>query len=555
VNRESKDSEDDGHETPVLIIGGGPIGLTLAVDLGWHGISCILIEQSDGSVANAKFVDINMRTMEFCRRWGIADEIRDKGFDKDYPQDLIFVTSLTGHLLGRLRLPSFAELRTPATVAERIARCPQTIFDPVIRRVAQSIPGVTLRYSTRCEGVTQDSNGVTAVVTDLETGRRERIRSAYVACCQGAASSLREDLGVRFDGEGTLSHSTNITFRSAALLRVHDKGPGFYTAIGPEGRWASMLALDGKSTWRLHSVEKVNGDAAIRRFVGCDFDYDILTELTWQRRELVADRYQVGRVFFLGDAVHQLSPSGGFGLNTGIGDVTNLSWKLAAVLQGWGTPDLLASYDIERRPVGKRTATTATNLFRTLQQDPPPGPAILADGPEGEAVRDVVRGRVAAILARSNCGYDYGARYEDAGLQLGYFYEGSPVIVPDGTPAPLDDPRNYAPIARPGSRAPHFWLDENKSVLDLFGHGFVLLRLGGVRPSGNGFEAAANRLGIPLRTYTLNHEHLLALYNKRLALVRPDGHVAWRGDAAPDDCDAVLNVVRGGKIMDREGPP
>ena len=555
MNRESKDSEDDGHETPVLIIGGGPIGLTLAVDLGWHGISCILIEQSDGSVANAKFVDINMRTMEFCRRWGIADEIRDKGFDKDYAQDLIFVTSLTGHLLGRLRLPSFAELRTPATVAERIARCPQTIFDPVIRRVAQSIPGVTLRYSTRCEGVTQDSNGVTAVVTDLETGRRERIRSAYVACCQGAASSLREDLGVRFDGEGTLSHSTNITFRSAALLRVHDKGPGFYTAIGPEGRWASMLALDGKSTWRLHSVEKVNGDAAIRRFVGCDFDYDILTELTWQRRELVADRYQVGRVFFLGDAVHQLSPSGGFGLNTGIGDVTNLSWKLAAVLQGWGTPDLLASYDIERRPVGKRTATTATNLFRTLQQDPPPGPAILADGPEGEAVRDVVRGRVAAILARSNCGYDYGARYEDAGLQLGYFYEGSPVIVPDGTPAPLDDPRNYAPIARPGSRAPHFWLDENKSVLDLFGHGFVLLRLGGVRPSGNGFEAAANRLGIPLRTYTLNHEHLLALYNKRLALVRPDGHVAWRGDAAPDDCDAVLNVVRGGKIMDREGPP
>jgi 2-polyprenyl-6-methoxyphenol hydroxylase-like FAD-dependent oxidoreductase len=547
VNRESKDSGDSGHETPVLIIGGGPVGLTLALDLGWHGISCTLIEQSDGSVANAKFVDINMRTMEFCRRWGIAEEIRDKGFDKDYPQDLIFVTSLTGYLLGRLRLPSFAELRAPPTVAERIARCPQTIFDPIMRRVAQSAPGVKLRYGARCDGVTQDANGVTALITDLATGRQEHIRSTYLACCQGAASSLREELGVRFDGEGTLSHSTNITFRSEALLCVHDKGPGFYTAIGPEGRWASMLALDGKGTWRLHSVERINGDAAIRRFVGCDFDYDILTELTWQRRELVADRYQVGRVFFLGDAVHQLSPSGGFGLNTGIGDVTNLSWKLAAVLQGWGTPDLLASYDIERRPVGKRTATTATNLFRTLQQDPPPGAAILADGPEGEAVRDAVRGRVAAMLARSNCGYDYGARYEDAGLQLGYFYEGSPVIVPDGTPAPLDDPRNYAPIARPGSRAPHFWLDENKSVLDLFGHGFVLLCLGGVPPSGNGFEAAASRLGIPLRTYALNQEHLLALYNKRLVLVRPDGHVAWRGDEAPDDCDAVLNVVRGGK--------
>jgi 2-polyprenyl-6-methoxyphenol hydroxylase-like FAD-dependent oxidoreductase len=545
VTLPSSDSRQGGYDTPVLIVGGGPVGLTLALDLGWQGVPCTLIEQGDGSVTNAKFVDINMRTMEFCRRWGIAEEIRDNGFDRDYPQDLIFVTSLAGHLLGRLPLPSFAELRAPPTVAERIARCPQTIFDPVMQRAAQSLPGVTLRYNARCDGVTQDADGVTALVTDVATGRQERIRSAYLACCEGAASSLREELGVHFDGEGTLSHSTNITFRSESLLRVHDKGPGFYTAIGPEGRWASMLALDGKSTWRLHSVEKTDADTAIRRFVGRDFDYEILTALTWQRRELVADRYHVGRVFFLGDAVHQLSPSGGFGLNTGIGDVTNLSWKLAAVLQGWGTSALLASYDIERRPVGKRTAATATHLFRTLQQDPPPGPAILADGPEGEAVRDIVRGRVAAMLARSNCGYDFGARYEDAGLQLGYFYEGSPVIVPDGTPAPVDDPRNYLPIARPGSRAPHFWLDENKSVLDLFGRGFVLLRLGHAPPDPDQFEAAAKRLGVPLRSYALNHEHLRALYNKRLVLIRPDGHVAWRGDEMPHDCHAVLNVVRG----------
>ena len=543
--RHNANSGHQPYDTPVLIVGGGPVGLALAVDLGWHGIECLLVEQSDGTVTNAKFVDINMRTMEFCRRWGIAEELRDKGFDKDYPQDLIFVTSLTGYLLGRLPVPSFAELRTPPTVAERIARCPQTIFDPVMRRVAESFPTVTLRYGARCESVTQDGDGVTAVIANAETGRRETLRACYLACCEGAGSTLREASGVQFEGPGTLSLSTNVTFRSEELLHIHDKGPGFYTAIGPEGRWASMLALDGKSLWRVHSIEKSDGDTAIRRFVGRDFNYEILTTLTWQRRELVADRYQVGRVFFLGDAAHQLSPSGGFGLNTGIGDVTNLSWKLAAVLRGWGGDELLRSYEIERRPVGKRTASTATHLFRTLYGDEKPGPAILENSPEGEAVREKMRARVDAMIERVNCGYDYGARYEDAGLQLGYFYENSSVIVPDGTPAPLDDPRNYFPTSRPGSRAPHFWLDENRSVLDLFGHGFALLRLGRSPPSTAPFEEAAAALRVPLTTHSLEHEHLLALYNRKAVLVRPDGHVAWRGDEPPEDCAAVLNTARG----------
>lgn len=538
-------SGESAHDTPVLIVGGGPVGLALALDLGWHGIDCTLVEQSDGAVTNAKFVDINMRTMEFCRRWGIADEIRDKGFDRNYPQDLIFVTSLTGYLLGRLPVPSFADLRTPPTVAERIARCPQTIFDPILRRVVASFPGVTLRYRARCESVTQDASGVTAIVTDLENARQVPIRARYLACCQGASSSLREQMGIRFEGPGTLSLSTNVTFRSDELLAIHDKGPGFYTAIGPEGRWASMLSLDGKCTWRIHSLEKSDGDAAIRRFVGRDFNYEVLTTLTWQRRELVADRYRIGRIFFLGDAAHQLSPSGGFGLNTGIGDVTNLSWKIAAVLQGWGEEELLASYEIERRPVGARTASTATTLFQTLYDDKKPGPAILEDGANGDAVRAKVRARVDALIARSNCGYDYGARYEDAGLQLGYFYEGSPVIVPDGTPPPLDDPRNYFSTSRPGSRAPHFWLEENRSVIDLFGRGFVLLRLGSSPPSAKSFEEAAARLRLPLRIHSFQHEHLLALYNRKLVLVRPDGHVAWRGDEPPHDCESALRTVCG----------
>jgi len=540
-------SRGSSVDTPILIVGGGPVGLALAVELAWQGVACMLVEQGDGTVSNAKFVDINMRTMEFCRRWGVAEEVRDTGFDKHYPQDLIYVTSLTGHLLGRLKLPSFAELRTPPTVAERIARCPQTVFDPILRRVAATSPLVALAYRTRCERVEQDGDAVTAHLADLETGRERQVRARYLACCQGAASSLRESLGIGFEGCGTLSHSTNITFRSAALPGIHDKGPGFYTAFGPEGRWASMMALDGKSLWRLQLLAQLEGEAeaAIRRFVGRDFDFEVVTALSWQRRELVASRYRQGRVFLLGDAAHQLSPSGGFGLNTGIGDVTNLGWKLAAAVQGWGGEDLLDSYEIERLPVGKRTASRATDRFRTMHRDVEPGPAVLADGPEGEAARAALRSRVAAMIAHAHCGYEYGARYEDAGLQLGYFYEGSPVILPDGTPPPPDDPKHYLPTARPGSRAPHFWLDETRSVLDLFGHGFTLLRLGPQPPSAAGFAAAAQQLGVPLASHALPDAQLLALYNKPLVLVRPDGHVAWRGDAPPADCAAVLDCVRG----------
>jgi 2-polyprenyl-6-methoxyphenol hydroxylase-like FAD-dependent oxidoreductase len=216
-----------------------------------RGLRCTVIEQGDGRVGQAKFVDINMRTMEFCRRWGIAGEIRDRGFNPDYPQDLIYVTTLTGYELGRQPFPAFAQFRTPPTTPERIARCPQTIFDPILRRTAEALPSVRFRYRTRCEGVRQDATGATLAVTDLERGTHSEVRAKYVACCEGAASTIRESLGIALEGAGTLSLNANIVFRSEEFLQLHDKGPGFYTAIGPEGRWASVLAIDGGTLWRL----------------------------------------------------------------------------------------------------------------------------------------------------------------------------------------------------------------------------------------------------------------------------------------------------------------
>lgn len=539
----------------VAIVGGGPVGLAAAVDLGWLGVDCVVIEQGDGTVGDAKFVDINMRTMEYCRRWGVADEIRDRGFAADYPQDVIIVTSLTGYLLGRQRFPSFDELRTPPVTAERIGRCPQTIFDPILSRVAASYPRVRLRYNTRCDRVTEDGAGVTLQLTNVTTGEHDVLRADYLICAQGAGSTIREELGIGHEGAGTLSHNANVVFRSAEFARMHDKGPGFYTAIGPEGRWASILAIDGHELWRLHLTRPIDSgtfdeaEAArmIRRFAGRDFDFEIRSALVWTRREIVAERYQVGRIFLVGDAAHQLSPAGGFGLNTGISDATNLSWKLAATLAGWGGAELLASYELERRPIGVRNVRAATQRWAENATEEPPGPAIDAATPEGERVRARVREGLRKRLDSLNCGYEYGARYEDVGLQLGYRYEGSPIVITDGTPPPPDDVRVYYPVARPGARAPHFWLRADVSILDLFGRGFVLLRLGNNPSSASGFERAAAETEVPLTMHALDHPQLFHLYNAPLVLVRPDGHVVWRGNAEPVDCRAVLDVARGSR--------
>jgi 2-polyprenyl-6-methoxyphenol hydroxylase-like FAD-dependent oxidoreductase len=540
-------------ETPVAIIGGGPVGLAVALDLGYHGIPCTLIDQGDGTVDNAKFIDINMRTMEFARRWNVAFEIRERGFNPHYSQDRIYVTSLIGHLLARQPFPALADLLTPPTTAEAIALCPQTIFDPILQRALAGYPAVRMLYRTRCDGFTQDADGVTIALTDLATDRPQTLRAAYVACCEGAGSKMRTQLGINLEGPGTLSHNANVVFRSAELLRLHDKGAGFYTFVGPEGTWASMLPIDGKTVWRLQltKVDRAafNRDEAaelIRRAVGCDFPFEILSALVWSRREVVADRYAEGRIFLVGDAAHQLSPAGGFGLNTGIGDATNLTWKLAATLNGWGDPMLLSTYDTERRPIGLRNVRAATLRWQENHGSyAPPGEALLDDGIEGDAVRAVVRESLQKVMDRANCGYEFGPRYEDAGLQLGYRYEGSPVIVPERVPPPPDDVRVYYQVARPGARAPHFWLSENHSILDLYGRSFVLLRLTRDAPLADSFERAAAMRGVPLTVHDLDVPQLYHIYNKKLVLVRPDGHVAWRSDTLPADPLSVIDIVRG----------
>jgi 2-polyprenyl-6-methoxyphenol hydroxylase-like FAD-dependent oxidoreductase len=529
---------------PVLIVGGGPVGLAFAGDLGWRGVRCLLIEQSDGSIYQPRQDLVGIRTMEFCRRWGIVAAVEASPYPRDVRQDNVYVTSLAGYELGRERFPSMGEEKPPAVSPQKRERCPQNMFDPILRAFAASRTSAELRYRTRLLSLTQDADHVTAEVEDLARGYRYAIRARYLAGCDGARSVVRESLGIGMSGTPALTYTTNVIFRCPHLVWLHDKGEAYrFIILGREGAWATIVAINGRDQWRFSIIRgpqqreltKQEIHAAIRRAVGLDFDYEILTVLPWVRRELVADRYSSGRGFILGDAAHAMSPTGGFGMNTGIGDAVDLSWKLAAVLEGWAGPALLDSYEGERRPVGVRNVTEASrNLARMLS--PRPEATLLDATPEGARARERL-GREFSELMRHE--------WFTLGMHLGYRYDNSPICWPDGTSAPPDDPRTYVPTARPGHRAPHAWLADGRSTLDLFGRALVLLGLGADASAAAPILRAAGTRKVPMQFAPLDEPHLLGLYQRKLVLVRPDGHVAWRDDRAPADPLALIDRIRG----------
>jgi 2-polyprenyl-6-methoxyphenol hydroxylase-like FAD-dependent oxidoreductase len=543
-NREVGRNVQDEVEQ-VLIVGGGPVGLALAGDLAWRGIGCLLIEQSDGSIYQPRMDLVGIRTMEFCRRWGLVGAVEASPYPRDYAQDNVYLTSLTGYELGRERFPGIGEAAPPPESPQRRERCPQNMFDPILREFAASQQSVTLRYRTRLVSFTQSADLVVAVVENAETGARENIFARYIVGCDGARSLTRETLGIRMRGNPVLTYTTNVIFRCPHLLSLHDKGKAYrHIFVGPEGTWSTIVAINGRDQWRFsiiggseqreYTTEEIK--AAIRRAVGCDFEFEILSVLPWVRRELVAENYRNGRGFIAGDAAHVMSPTGGFGMNTGIGDAVDLSWKLGAVLEGWGGDALLDSYTSERQPVGMRNVNEASsNLRRMLSVGAHPD--IADDTPQGAATRATV-GRAFAEMMRRE--------WFTLGIHLGYRYDGSPICWPDGTPAPPDNARNYMPTARPGHRAPHAWFADGRSTLDLFGRGFALLGFHADAAEATPLLEAARQRRVPITFHPLVEPHIAALYERKFVLVRPDGHVAWRDNRIPEAPLRLIDVVRGG---------
>jgi 2-polyprenyl-6-methoxyphenol hydroxylase-like FAD-dependent oxidoreductase len=526
---------------PVLIVGAGPVGLALACELGHRQVPCLLVEQGDGSVQFPAGEAISTRTMEHLRRWGIAERVRQSEFPQDYPRNVVFVTRLCGHLLARFERPSNdSGRRLHADVSpESAVWCPKKWFDPLLRAHAASLPGVDLRYGWRLESFDPRPGSVRATVTNLADGSTHAVEAGYLAACDGARSGIRRALGIDFEGVFAEGHNFGIHFRAPDLLARQPHGLASQFLTVATRHRSALSTVNGRDEWRLSlyvqpgEAEALDPVQCVREAFGADdLQIEILRAQPWAGHRVVARRYRDGRVFLVGDAAHMLWPKGGFGANTGIGDAVDLGWKLAAVHAGWGGEALLESYEDERRPIGVRNVTEAASN-RAADAQLPAGPLLEGDGPDAEALRQ----RTGDTIRRTRW-----KEWSTLGVQLGYRYAHSRVIVPDGSAEPPDEPTTYVPSTWPGCRAPHVPLADGRSTLDVMGEGFVLFHAPAAATGP--LVEAARHAGVPLGTCVLAPE-AQGVYERPLVLVRPDGHVAWRGHRPPEDPAGLLATVSG----------
>lgn len=532
-------------QTPVLVVGGGPVGLALALDLAARGTASTLVERDAGTAIEllAKAGTLNERTMEYCRHLGISDAVANIGFPDDHPRNTVYCTALNGFVLGRDFRPSTKE-RIPAPESPEILRkCPQFLFDPLLAQAVKERGLTRIMYGTSWQAASQDASGVTSTLTTEPDGRSVRVRAQYLVACDGAGSAVRRALDIPFEGR-QLDYSVSAMIEFDHLEDYHPLGRAErYMFIGTEGTWANMTAVDGRKLWRLSLVgseerlalERLDFDAIMRRAMGNDRgQWTVRRVMPWRRSQFTAERFAAGRIALAGDAAHTTSPTGGHGLNTGLGDVSDLGWMLDALIRGWGGDQLMIAYNAERRPVAIRNGTSSTQNYgawvRAIGRE-----LVLDDTPEGEAQRRAVGDQMNAMLAQE---------WHSFGVAMGYRYDTSPIVCPDGTPPTPDDPSEYVQTARPGHRAPHAWLADGRSTLDLFGAGFTLLRLGPAADAAPLTDAAAAS-GVPLKVVTIDDPEVARLYERPLVLVRPDGMVAWRGDVLPDDAAALVATVTG----------
>jgi len=560
--------------TDVLIAGGGPCGLMLANELGRRGIRTLLVDPKPGTAFNPQANATQARTMEHFRRLGFADEIRALGLPPDHPTDIAYFTRYTAYELARLSLPTAAEavrnvrgMGGSWSAAELPHRVSQKFVEAVLRRQAEKHAGNDVRYGWRLAEFSETGEGIEAVVEPVEGsaasapsaphpnplpgGERGKVRAKYLVGADGPRSLVRSSLGISWGGATGVRRD----FMGGQMFAVYLRAPDFY-AVFPHARaWmyvsvnaqrrAFMASVDGRSEFAFHAAVHAgeNADAwteadARRVFaqaLGREIPVEVLSCGTWTAgHSLVAQSFQRGRVFIAGDAAHLFTPTGGLGYNTAVEDAVNLGWKLASVLRGTSPPALLDSYEVERKPLAQRNTGYARHFADSVGLFPA-RPVLEEDGPEGDAARQEAAAHLNAHVR---------LEFNIPGVTFGGRYDGSPIVVPDGSAPPPDSANSYVPTACPGGRPPHAWLEDGRSLFDSFHTEWTLLALGPQPPDASAFEVQARALGLDLRVVHHAAPSLRALYEAPLALIRPDQIVAWRGQDGHDAAH-VLRTASG----------
>ncbi len=528
----------------VLIVGGGPVGSALAIELGRSNVRCLIVERRTRRSQQPRAKLTNIRTMTLLRRWGIAEQVRDRApLPRSFPSDIAFVTRLRGWELTRFPNALSTAVDRSRPYPEPAQQVPQDVLEDVLRNHALSFPSVKVKTGLQLESFEQNTLGIRAVATSIDRAEDVQIEAKYIAGCDGAHSLVRQLSRIEMPGID-LAPNVSAVFRAPTLWSQHDKWPAVhYWTLTPAAP-GILGPLDPTELWWYHLNEASDGgrlsDAEVSRSffaaIGGEFPCQVMANSPWVAQRRIASSYRAGRAFLLGDAAHLHPPMGGYGMNMGIGDAVDLGWKVGAVMRGWGGPALLDSYETERRPIHLRVIDEATSNYQNNSnryQDT----NLEAEGSAGEEVRRRMAARIREEKAKE---------FASIGVQLGYRHERSPLVIEDGSEATPNEVGNYVPTARPGHLAPHAWVDEKRCIYDLLGPGYTLLRFIRGGDAGLSLVRAAQAGRVPLAVVDLPRSDLRALYGADLVLVRPDQQIVWRGGIVVDG-QRLLNQACGHK--------
>lgn len=532
-------------ESPVLIAGGGPVGMTLALNLARYGVRSIVVERNEATTRHPKMDLTNGRSMELFRRLGLTEKLRDAGVPRGNAFDISWVTTLAGEELYRFRYPSANEW-TAAIIADNNGSHPreaglrvsQIMIEPVLKRAIDENPLIDVRFGTRFDRIiSQDDAGVEAEIVEESTSHI--VRCEFLAGCDGGGSRVRRQLGIELDGDMAVAGAYMVHFRTKDKALFQSKGPTWHYQNGT----GTIIAQNDDDVYTLQAwfvpglgFENKKPEEVLEQWVGRPFEYEILQANPWTANFVVAERYRVGRILLAGDSAHQFMPTGGYGMNSGVADAAGLSWALAANIEGWGGDALLDAYESERRKTAwwhLEAARSHLAVRMTIGQYYAEAGDILSATPEAEANRQKLAKQIAEIGNAEN---------ESWGVELGYRYDQSPVINGEDEVFP-SDPLVYVGNTIPGGRFPHVFLELDVSIHDKLGLYFSLVAFRDV--DSEAFENTARELGIPLTVLKLDRPDLRSIYERDFILVRPDQHVAWRGDELPGDPAHVLTMVTG----------